>query len=97
MDRRIHADKVSRLRLSALTFALLVALVGAASPSHATVSVFDVSGRRVAVLADRQFGAGTNAVSWDGSSDGSPLPSGVYFVELRANGERAVRKVSLRK
>jgi len=64
---------------------------------HATVSVFDVSGREVVTLTDQHFDAGTIYVSWDGSSNGLPLASGVYFVELRSNGERAVRKVSLRR
>ena len=39
------------------------------------IVVFDHLGREVAVVADRQFGAGTHSVPWNAGS----LSSGVYF------------------
>jgi len=60
------------------------------------IEVLDVAGRRVRTLADRVYGAGRWTVSWDGTNaDGSPLPSGVYLVRLRADRDTVVRKVSV--
>ncbi|MEJ2721067.1 MAG: FlgD immunoglobulin-like domain containing protein [bacterium] len=62
------------------------------------ITVYDVTGRRVANVTDSVLPAGLHSVSWDGAaSDGEKLPSGVYFVELRAGSHRTVRKVLLAK
>ncbi len=47
-----------------------------AAPRRAVVEVFDALGRRVATLADREFGAGEHDLAFDTDA----LPSGVYFV-----------------
>jgi hypothetical protein len=60
-----------------------------AAPGRARLSVFDVSGRRVADLADRNFEAGPHEVPWEGGA----AAAGVYFVRLEAGGQVAVRKV----
>ncbi|MBZ0269141.1 immune inhibitor A [bacterium] len=53
-----------------------------------SLSVYDVSGRRVRELSSGRLAAGVHAVTWDGRSDrGTPLPSGVYFTTLRADGQ----------
>jgi cytosine/adenosine deaminase-related metal-dependent hydrolase len=53
------------------------------------VAVFDVAGRRVRTLLDRDQNAGPQTLTWDGMSDrGQPLPSGIYFARVR--GERDV-------
>jgi hypothetical protein len=65
-------------------------------PCHATVSIFDAGGRRVAVLADHTIDAGRHAMSWDGRDAlGRPLASGVYFCLLEARGLRTARKMIL--
>lgn len=66
-------------------------------PSHVELSVFDVQGRRVAVLLDEELGAGAHRARWNGSTAaGSTAAAGVYMVRLRA-GERteSVRVVRL--
>ena len=56
--------------------------------------VFDSRGRLVATVLNREFDAGSHAVSWDGRTRaGAPAPVGVYYVRLRMpgfNGSRAV-------
>ena len=46
------------------------------SPQTVEVALYDVLGRRVAVLHGGPLGAGTHALP----VDGSPLPAGVYVV-----------------
>jgi imidazolonepropionase-like amidohydrolase len=54
------------------------------------VSVFDVSGRRVTTLGERDQNAGPQSLTWNGrDSRGRPVPTGIYFVRVR--GERDVR------
>jgi hypothetical protein len=65
---------------------------------HADVSVYDVSGRRVARLANQAYPAGAQRVTWNGrGDDGGRLPSGVYFVKLQIRDFSSVRKVLLTK
>ncbi|MBN1826990.1 MAG: right-handed parallel beta-helix repeat-containing protein [Candidatus Eisenbacteria bacterium] len=58
--------------------------------------VYDVSGRRVAVLADGPFDAGDFERVWRGVDDtGRPVGSGIYFARMRAEGFQATRKMVL--
>lgn len=55
--------------------------------SEVVVAVFDVVGRRLAMLANGREPAGWHTVSWSTSG----VPSGMYFVRLRA-GSQAITK-----
>jgi hypothetical protein len=57
------------------------------------LSVYDVLGREVAILADGRYPAG----KYDFTFDGSNLASGVYFYRLTAGNFTAVRKMNLLK
>jgi flagellar hook assembly protein FlgD len=58
--------------------------------------VYDSAGRLLRVLVDGERAAGEHELSWNGrSADGRELPSGIYLCELRAGGERQVRKLVL--
>jgi hypothetical protein len=46
--------------------------------SAITISMFDITGRRVRTLADQVYEAGSHSISLDGSA----LPSGVFFIRL---------------
>jgi flagellar hook assembly protein FlgD len=60
------------------------------------LTVYDVSGRRVARPADRSFGAGRHEVEWPGADDrGRELPSGVYFVRMEAGTSEQTRRLVL--
>ena len=51
------------------------------------IAVFDLSGRRVAILADRVMPGGSYSQGWDGrDSKGRSVPSGVYFVRMEHPG-----------
>ena len=61
--------------------------------SHVKLDVFDLLGREVGTLVNREETAGSYTVSFDASN----LPSGVYFYRITAGGFRAVRKLVLLK
>lgn len=58
-----------------------------------TVTVFDVLGREVAVLADGLQEAGTQTLSWDASR----LASGLYFYRVVAEGQGGKRHIQNKK
>ncbi len=63
-----------------------------AEAGDATLTVYDVSGRRVAVPAAGTFSAGPHRARWDGRMlDGARAAAGMYFLELRSGSHRARR------
>ena len=47
--------------------------------------IYDLSGKVIRTLADREFDSGTNQVRWDGNNNfGNPVSNGVYFYRLEA-------------
>ncbi len=68
------------------------------APMHVTLTVYDIAGHRVAVLAEGMYPAGEHAVTWDGTAGtGDPAASGIYFYELRTPRNTMVRKMALLK
>ncbi len=57
------------------------------------ISVFDVTGKKVAVLASGEYSAGNHVVKFDGRD----LSSGVYFVRLNAENRNFTKKCLLLK
>ena len=58
-----------------------------ARPGRTRVEVFDLTGRRVALLADRDYPVGRYALSWSGRDDaGAAVGPAVYFVRLSGPG-----------
>jgi hypothetical protein len=65
-----------------------------ATPGPVRLAVFDVSGRLVRTLVDRDEGAGNYSVRWDGRSDrGDVVGRGVYACRLQAPGFVGSQKV----
>jgi len=61
-----------------------------------TVSVYDVTGRRVATLLNQSLRAGPHEVQWDGrSSTGRTLSSGVYLYRVEAGEYSQTRRMVL--
>jgi mannose/cellobiose epimerase-like protein (N-acyl-D-glucosamine 2-epimerase family) len=61
------------------------------SAGRVSLEVYDVLGRRVAVLVDRASGPGTFTATWNAGGS----PSGVYFYRLIAGGRTETRKAVL--
>jgi len=63
----------------------------------ASIILYDLQGRAVRRLGGRRvLEEGEHRAIWDGKDDrGRPLPSGVYFYKLRANGRERARKAIL--
>lgn len=63
-----------------------------------SVAVVDVTGRRVATLAERVFPAGEHEIRWDGRNDGgAAVASGVYWVRAAMGTHVQTAKVTLLK
>lgn len=69
-----------------------------ASPSHVSLRIFDVAGRRVSTLEDRVVPSGEFRARWDGRNDeGRSVASGVYFYRIDIGGwSRTERLVKLK-
>lgn len=63
----------------------------------ARLGVYDLAGRRVALLHDGALGAGSHRFEWDACrASGAPVAPGVYFARLEAAGATARAKLVLR-
>ncbi len=57
------------------------------SPSEVRIDVYDVTGRRVRTLLERQMTRGTHIVGWDARDDSKNVVApGVYFAKLAVDG-----------
>jgi len=67
-----------------------------AKPGPVDLRVFDVTGRVVRTLVDRELSAGKHGIEWRGESDrGGRVPTGVYFYRLVTPGFTQTRKMLL--
>jgi hypothetical protein len=67
-------------------------------PGRLSVSVYDLRGRRVRVLEERNAAAGEGAVVWDGrNQDGREAAAGTYVVRVEAGRRATERKITLAK
>lgn len=65
-------------------------------PATVRLAVYDLRGRLVRTLLDREAPAGSIESSWDGrGADGTPVASGIYFLDLRAEGRRERQRIVL--
>jgi hypothetical protein len=67
-----------------------------AGEAHVRLTVYDVSGKLVAMLVDDVLSAGPHQVTWNARTAGGAA-SGVYFVRMEANGVSVARKLVLLK
>jgi hypothetical protein len=64
----------------------------------ATISVYDLRGRKIATIMDSDMPVGKHSITWNGKdSKGKDMASGVYILHLDAGGKHHSRKVTLMK
>lgn len=67
-----------------------------ARSSATQLSVFDVSGRRVATLISRDLAAGPHRVTWDSRDEaGNAVAAGVYFYRLTSGTDTAMERMTV--
>jgi len=67
---------------------------GIPSPAAVKLGIFNVTGRRVATVIERDLPAGWRSATWDGrDSSGRPVASGTYFARLESAGRVEIRKI----
>jgi len=66
-------------------------------PAEATVrlSILDLQGREIAVLAQGTKPPGWSWASWNGETDRGRAPGGVYFIRLHAGARQLVQRFAL--
>ena len=64
-----------------------------ATEGRVRAMVYDVGGRRVAMLADGPMAAGRHDLVWDGRGESGAARPGLYFCRIEANGHEASRKL----
>ena len=63
-----------------------------------SIRIYDVSGQLVRTLVNEERPAGVQEVYWHSLNDhGARVASGVYFIEMRSNSFREIRKAVLLK
>jgi hypothetical protein len=64
--------------------------------SHVTLSIYDITGRRIIRLIDSEKEAGLHSIEWTGlDEEGNQVESGVYFYRLIAGKQKISRKMIL--
>jgi len=69
--------------------------VYAREDAAARITVFDVTGREVAVVFDGRLARGDHALAWDGVSSSGEAASGVYFLRLESGSDREMQRIVL--
>jgi hypothetical protein len=65
---------------------------GIGNAAEVSLEIFDVTGKKVAVILDKRLEAGTYSKRWDGrGSGGKMMRSGIYFMRLSV-GDRVISK-----
>jgi len=58
------------------------------------LSAYDLTGRRIAVLTDGLFNAGTTTVSWNGMTDyGRKVPAGTYLLRMESGDFASTKRI----
>ena len=66
------------------------------SKSSVTLSIFNITGRKVATIVERQLPSGHHKFEWNGLDySGHETASGIYFYKLESENFRAVKKMIL--
>ena len=62
--------------------------------SRARLDIYNVAGRKVTTVVDREFPAGRHSVRWNGTDDsGRKVPAGIYFYRIEAGADVSTKKM----
>lgn len=63
-------------------------------PTDVNIAVYNVLGKKINTLHNRNLPAGSYQIEWNGSSDtGDEVKNGIYFIELSTENDKKVFKV----
>lgn len=63
---------------------------------HARLAIFDIRGRLQRIVVDGSFDAGPSEHVWNGRDErGLPVPAGLFFARLDADGRTLLRRIVL--
>jgi hypothetical protein len=63
-------------------------------PAVVHLAIYDVAGRRVALVVEDHYPSGNHLLRWDGrSANGGRVAAGTYFAQLTVGGQSRIRKV----
>ena len=63
---------------------------------HTEVSIFSITGRKIATLLSENLKKGEHTILWNGTTtSGEYVPSGIYFVKARMGEKTVTKKVSI--
>jgi hypothetical protein len=66
------------------------------NPSRVAIGVYNISGQLLRTLVDENQEAGPHSITWNGTnSQGQAMPSGVYFVKMKAQSFMHVQKITM--
>ncbi len=66
--------------------------------SRINISIFNLLGKEIKILAEETLSAGEHTFEWDGKdNEGISLPGGIYFIQLKAQSFRKTIKAVLLK
>lgn len=67
-------------------------------PSKVEIKIFDISGREVKTLVNKESPPGASSISWDGTNNaGKKQVAGVYLLKMKVNNSESVEKLILTK
>lgn len=64
-------------------------------PGRARIAIYDIRGRLVTEMLDKDMTAGPHFVVWNGTDGTNPVASGVYYYVLNVGGQRYSRRMVL--
>ena len=68
---------------------------GLATAAKVRVSIVDLQGRELALLAEGSYPAGWHVATWNGRTAGNPAGSGLYFMRYQLGSQVLTRKFTL--
>ena len=65
-------------------------------PSRVKLCVYDIQGRLISTLAERNYVAGNHEITWYGNTaSGVPIPAGVYFIRMQSKFGIETKKATI--